>query len=103
MVASDSTAKMGAQKLALGRNATNMIWRSPAKPAALEATERKAATGTGAPSYVSGAQNWKGKADTLKANPTTTRRMAARMRLPPPVGPASRWAITVKRVEPVTP
>ena len=42
------------------------------KPAALEATARKAVTGVGAPSYVSGAQVWNGKAETLKANPIMT-------------------------------
>ena len=42
------------------------------KPAALEATARKAVTGVGAPSYVSGAQVWNGNAETLKANPITT-------------------------------
>src|SRR6266487_3373724 len=87
MVKSDRTAKIGAQKSARGRNATNMSWRSPAKPAALDATERYAATGTGDPSYVSGAQNWKGKAETLNANPATTSRMAARARLELPAGP----------------
>ena len=58
-------------------NATNINCSSPAKPAALEATARNAATGTGAPSYVSGAQNWNGNAETLNAKPTTTNRIAA--------------------------
>src|SRR5439155_14770011 len=84
MVNSEKMANIGAQKLARGRNATNMIWRSPANPAAFEATDRNAATGTGAPSYVSGAQNWKGNAETLKANPATTNRIAAKARFDPP-------------------
>src|SRR6266536_1371207 len=50
IVNSDSMAKMGAQKAALGRKPTNMIWRRPANPAAFDATERYAATGTGDPS-----------------------------------------------------
>src|SRR5947207_4953237 len=74
----ENTAKMGAQKSARGRNATNISWSSPAKPAAFDATDRNAATGTGDPSYVSGAQNWNGNAETLKAKPATTNRMAAR-------------------------
>src|SRR6266571_8874775 len=93
MVNSENTAKMGAQKSARGRNPTNMIWRSPAKPADFEATERNAETGTGEPSYVSGAQNWNGNAETLKANPATTSRMAARARFDAPTGPARAWAI----------
>jgi hypothetical protein len=52
---------------------------------------------------VSGAQNWNGNAETLKANPTTTNRIAARARFVVPEGVARRWAITVSRVEPVTP
>src|SRR4249919_1286951 len=69
MVAIEIAAKIGTQNAYWWMNATNMSCSSPAKPAALEATARKAATGTGAPSYVSGAQNWNGTADTLNANP----------------------------------
>src|SRR5258706_15836419 len=58
--------------------AMKQIWSSPAKPAALDATERKAATGTGEPSYGSGAQKWNGTADTLNPNPTMMRRMLAK-------------------------
>src|SRR5437763_9327722 len=78
IVAMESAANSGDQKSAFGANATNMSWRSPANPAALDATERNAATGTGAPSYVSGAQNWNGTAETLNPNPATTSRIAAR-------------------------
>src|SRR2546429_9714070 len=63
--------KIGAQKCASGKNAWNINWRRPTKPAAFDATDRKAATGTGAPSYVSGAQNWNGNAETLNAKPAT--------------------------------
>jgi len=50
MVNSENTRKMGAQKWACGRNATYMSCRRPANPAALDATDRNAATGTGEPS-----------------------------------------------------
>src|ERR1044071_1532786 len=103
MVNRANTAKIGAQKSALGRKATNMIWSSPANPAAFEATDRNAATGTGAPSYVSGAQNWNGNAETLNANPTATNSMAARARFVSPAGPRRCWAIPANRVVPVTP
>ena len=53
-----------------------MIWSRPANPAAFDATDRNAATGTGEPSYVSGAQKWNGTADTLKPNPTMISKIA---------------------------
>ena len=46
----DSTAKIGVQNSYWAGKATNISWRSPAKPAALDAVARNAATGTGAPS-----------------------------------------------------
>src|SRR5215203_5088785 len=46
------------------------------KPADLDATDRNAVTGSGAPWYVSGAQVWNGTADTLKANPAMTNTIA---------------------------
>ncbi len=52
--------------------ATNTIRIRPTKPAAFEATLRKAVIGVGAPSYVSGAQLWNGTALTLKAKPMIT-------------------------------
>src|SRR3990172_9412055 len=73
----DSVAKIGVQNSCWAGNATNISWSSPANPAALDAVARKAATGTGAPSYVSGAQNWNGTALTLNANPATMNRIAA--------------------------
>src|SRR5438445_5475167 len=103
MVKTHRMPKIGAQKCASGRNAWNMSCSSPTNPAAFEATERNAATGTGEPSYVSGAQNWNGKADTLKANPATTNRMAASARLEALNGPANLAAIPVSRVVPVSP
>src|SRR3982074_790908 len=53
-----------------------MSLRRATKPPAFDATERKAVTGVGAPSYVSGAQKWKGTALILKANPTSVRKIA---------------------------
>src|SRR6266498_3087502 len=87
------TAKIGAQKSAFGRNATNISWRSPANPAAFDGTDRNAATGIGAPSYVSGAQKWNGTLDTLNANPATTSRMAARAMFESPAFVARAWAM----------
>jgi hypothetical protein len=101
IVSTDSTANTGAQNSARGRNPVNMSWRRPANPAALEATERKAATGTGEPSYVSGAQKWNGTEDTLKANPATTNSTA-----PMATGcgsPCKEPAMSSSRREPVTP
>src|SRR6188474_3224974 len=103
MVRIDSTAKIGAQKSATGANAMNISWSSPANPAALDGTDRNAATGMGAPSYVSGAQKWNGTLDTLKANPATTRTMAASVIDWSPAGPDSACAIPSSLVVPVTP
>ena len=100
---SESTTKIGAQKSARGRNATNMSCRRPANPAAFDATARKAAIGTGAPSYVSGAQNWNGNADTLNAKPPTTNRIAASASEEEPTGVARLAAMPASRVVPVTP
>src|SRR5262245_49963554 len=95
--------KIGAQKCASGRNAWNISCSRPTNPAALDATDRYAATGTGDPSYVSGAQNWNGNAETLNANPATTNRMAASARFELPAGPASFSAMPVSLVVPVIP
>src|SRR6266849_3396533 len=53
-----------------------MMLMSATKPPAFDATERNAVTGVGAPSYVSGAQKWKGTALILNANPTRVRKIA---------------------------
>jgi hypothetical protein len=52
---------------------------------------------------VSGAQNWNGKAETLKANPATTNRMAARARFDDPTDPDRDRAMPSNRVVPVMP
>ena len=51
--------------------------RKTAKAAALGPAERNAATGVGAPWYTSGAQIWKGAAETLKPRPTNIRAAAS--------------------------
>ncbi len=50
MVRMASTAKIGVQSSAVGAKPTKVICRRPANPAALEATDRNAATGMGDPS-----------------------------------------------------
>jgi hypothetical protein len=48
---------------------------STAKPAAFDATARKAVTGVGAPWYTSGTQIWNGNAPILNATPERTSTM----------------------------
>ena len=75
----------------------------PAKPAALDTTERYAATGTGAPTYTSGAQKWNGTAATLKAKPAmvrTTPTVATGERI---AGSSSAVAMRSRWTAPVTP
>src|SRR5439155_3035279 len=81
IVTSDRATNRGTQNAYSWTKATNINWSRPANPAADDATPRNAATGTGDPSYVSGAQNWNGTALILKANPTTTKRIAALARI----------------------
>ena len=49
-MATDRNAKIGTQNSYWPMNATNISWSRPANPAALDATARNAATGTGEPS-----------------------------------------------------
>ena len=101
----DSTAKIGVQNSHCAGNATNISWSRPANPAAFDAVARNAATGTGAPSYVSGAQNWNGTALTLNANPATMNRIAASTSVscPARAGPQSAAPISDRFSVPVTP
>ena len=62
---------------------------SRAKPATLEATERKAVTGVGAPWYTSGIHNCMGTAPILKAVPSSS--MARARYMAGAVWPASAW------------
>src|ERR671922_1062779 len=105
IVSTDSTANTGDQNSASGRNPRNISCSNPANPAAFDATDRNAATGTGDPSYVSGAQNWNGTALTLKPNPATTNRIAASTNVSCPLGsgPDSAVAISPRFNEPATP
>src|SRR5262249_7397482 len=58
------------------KNPKNTRLRMATKPPAFDATDKNAVTGVGDPSYVSGAQKWKGTALILKANPTSVRKIA---------------------------
>ena len=55
-----------------GMNASLNNLKIKANAADLEPTAMYAATGIGAPSYVSGAHMWKGTAATLKPSPATS-------------------------------
>src|SRR5216683_4854588 len=76
MVIAASTQNKGCQTSLLKGNATKSSVSRATNPAAFDATDRKAVTGVGAPSYVSGAHVWNGTADTLNAKPTTTNTIA---------------------------
>jgi len=56
--------------------ATVNSFRKPTKAPALMPTDMNAVTGVGAPSYTSGAHQWKGTAAILKPKPTATRTRA---------------------------
>src|SRR4051795_6406723 len=66
----------GCQESGESRNPNQMIEIMATNPPAFDATERKAVTGVGAPSYVSGAQKWNGTAEILNANPPSVRKTA---------------------------
>src|SRR5580658_10450118 len=70
MVASATPHTSGAQLDAMDPKAVMNTRSSTANAAAFGPTERNAATGAGAPWYTSGAQDWKGTAETLNAKPT---------------------------------
>src|ERR1035438_6288577 len=60
----------GCQALPMGPNAVRKIRKNTANAAAGGPAERNPATGVGAPWYTSGAQIWKGAAETLNPSPT---------------------------------
>src|ERR671918_167856 len=68
-----STANAGRHESATSGNPLNISTSSPTTPPIFDAVDRNAATGEGAPSYVSGAQKWNGTAEILNAKPTTTK------------------------------
>src|SRR3546814_16626086 len=76
MVAAARTHISGRTTSPRSAKAMNTSWSSATKPAALEATARKAVMGVGAPWYTSGAHVWNGTAETLNAKPMTTKTMA---------------------------
>src|ERR1700690_109597 len=73
IVTAESTAKTVIQSIVKSWNTTRNKRAITAKPAALEAVERKPETGVGAPSYTSGAQKWNGTIETLNPRPTIRR------------------------------
>src|SRR5262245_30101637 len=88
----------------MGSNAVMKMRRKTAKAAALGPAERKAATGVGAPWYTSGAQIWKGEAETLKPRPTKISEAAT----PVKIRLGAFWVETAERTvvrfrEPVVP
>src|SRR5262245_66272931 len=88
IVSAATTATTGLQKSTKGPNGLLSTSSRPATPAAFDTTDRYAATGTGAPAYVSGTHMWKGTAPILNTNP-------ARVRITPvrstASGPAPAW------------
>src|SRR5262245_32871300 len=72
-----STQMIGSHESPDGKKPRRTIVRIATNPPAFDATERKAVTGVGEPSYVSGAQKWKGTALILNAKPTSVRKIAA--------------------------
>src|SRR5574340_488348 len=91
-----------ARALSIG-NATRKRRARTAKPAALDAVERKPAIGVGAPSYTSGAQKWSGTRLTLNPRPTMSRSTTPRLDSggTPPVDMAA--AMAYKSVVPEKP
>src|SRR5438128_6615523 len=65
------------QLLCSGSNADRNTRTNAANAAAFTPVDMKPVTAEGAPSYASGVHMWNGTADTLKANPTSSRPSAA--------------------------
>src|SRR5579883_1221852 len=70
MVSSAEDHTNGSQRLEIGRKAVMKTRKKTANAAALGPADMNSVTGAGAPWYTSGAQIWKGAAETLNANPT---------------------------------
>src|SRR5579862_8177940 len=78
------------------------------KTAALVATDMKAVTGVGAPSYTSGVHMWNGTTETLNAKPTIIRAMPTSRKglvttAPEQVEPPTQVTIRLRLVDPVAP
>src|SRR5947207_11729093 len=67
------TASVAPATPSFGPNARTVTARIATTPPSLDAVDRYAAMGTGAPSYVGGAHACSGTAATLKPRPTSTR------------------------------
>src|SRR4029079_11198811 len=71
IVTADRTPTTGAHAAARGRTPTVSRTTIAAAPAAFDTLDSRAATGSGAPAYVSGVHRWNGTAESLKATPAT--------------------------------
>src|ERR687885_1998414 len=83
-----------------GRAALKMR-RMTAKPAAFEATEKKAVAGVAAPWYTSGVHSWNGAAAILKPSPATSIVTASSAAVDG--GPLNTRAMSTRVVAPVAP
>src|SRR3954469_11259162 len=77
MVAAAITQITSLQLPRSGSNAERNTRTNAANAAAFTPVDMNAVTAGGAPSYASGVHMWNGTADTLKANPTSTRPTAS--------------------------
>src|SRR5262245_59286645 len=102
IVRADSTQTSGPYTPSAVGKAMKITAIRATNPAAFADTDRKAVTGVGAPSYVSGAQVWNGTADTLKANPAMTNATATTSS-PIRFRSASVAPMSTSLVEPVAP
>src|SRR6266508_4944242 len=75
IVSAESTHTSGPYTPATVGKARKITRISATNPAAFDDTDKKAVTGVGAPSYVSGAHVWNGTAEILNAKPTSTNTM----------------------------
>src|SRR5581483_12519193 len=103
MVNSAEAHTNGSQRFVMGENEVMNTRRKTAKAAALGPADMNRVTGAGAPWYTSGAQIWKGAAETLKAKPTNMSAAAvpARIAVRSAPGAWSAVRITAKFVLPV--
>src|SRR5262245_41656948 len=77
IVAAAITQTMPPQVPRSGSNAARNTRTNPANAAALTPVDMNPVTAGGAPSYASGVHMWNGTADTLNANPTSSRLTAS--------------------------
>src|SRR5918999_6172049 len=77
IVTAAMAASTGTQCAWSGSNACRNTRTNAANAAAFTPVDMKAVTIVGAPSYASGVHMWNGTAETLNANPTTSRATAS--------------------------